>query len=165
MATGTCAICLREFAQGETFSIGGTEIFHPSCILSRGTEASIGNRRLRQLQAIEIELARKTRENDAASRNMQSASEKLSQLQQTIRDIQNHTRDMDGAITNWQRRHGTAIEELAAEREQTESLRAQIAELRARLANGNLPAQITPAVKETRDDTEIRFSLLELDSD
>ena len=154
----------------------GSEAFHPECV--RNLTHSVANKRQREIQRLEIELERKTRE--AANHERQAVTARIA-AQKAESDVRIAEREADrlrGELRDalHQASHGqTAIDgltdrlaqanaavlrfenELALARRQIQTLQAQA----MTNAKDQLPAG--DQAKDGRDPAEIRASLLELD--
>lgn len=156
-----CAICNGPITKtGEKFVLAGTEAFHDRCAVSRGTHTSIGNRRLQQLVELEREVAQLKREHNAISRGMEGAN---TVLRQQVADSQQETRNAEGNAQSWRRRYEEARGELEQQTTSAAALRTEVTRLTALARQQPAPAATTSKPADTRDDTEIRFSLLDLD--
>jgi len=165
-----CAICLRDIPRGVRFVLAGTEVFHPACVKQRGLGASIGTQ-------TKLELARTAARERENAELMQSAADDLSNATDRLRKANEEIRllssvksqqsvDLENlrAIERSLRRNNEDLRR-DLERAQVERDQAQ-RELAVARQYGPEPKSAEPAERErARDDTEIRFSLLELDSD
>jgi hypothetical protein len=155
MATGQCAICMQELTR--PFVIAGTEVFHAECAAQQGTHTSIGNRRHQQLVLMESNHATVKRSYEDIGTQLRVLKDKVGK--ESERMIQ-RIEDTEATANSWRRRYELArtdVERITAERDQ---MRAEI-----EAARRAAPIPATPESKpaDTRDATEIRFSLLETD--
>lgn len=158
----SCAACLSPIDQGDKFVLSGTEVFHRRC--AGNIDRSIGQRQKQEIIRLRAEVARERA--DAAKFKIDAQEEK-----NTAERFIDRLHQSEGA-------HSSTARQLEAERVQNRALsaarsqaqreldtaraeiqRLQIAALER--ATSAIPEPVKP--KDTRDDTEIRFSLLELD--
>lgn len=165
----TCATCLKPIVEREKFVLAGTEVFHARCALATGTTQSVKAK----LDQTIVELTRETamlRVQLAASRRDAEKAVEISGR------IANERDKADAAERSWRRR----LDDARAERDrfayERDKALEDLAVIRQRLGSAPLVTQpptsvpATPVAaatpepaKDERDDTEIRFSLLELD--
>jgi hypothetical protein len=157
-----CAICLNPVTKGMKFVLAGTEVFHDECAAFRGTHTSIGNRRHKQLVELEGQNAAIRRDHEQIGTTLRILKEKVvKEMDLYVQRLE----DSESNVNSWRRRFELArtdLERMTVERDQA---RRELAIMRQ-----YPPAQAATATpeqkpKDARDDTEIRFSLLEIDSD
>lgn len=154
-----CAICMGPITRGMKFVLSGTEVFHPECAAQRGTHNSIGNQRRQQLVELEERVRVMGAKTNQAADVVETTRKRLVALDdQNERLMQDFARAQANE-RSWRRRYDEAIVE------RDRALR-ELAVAR-QYAQQQPAALVTPESKprDTRDDTEIRFSLLEIDSD
>ena len=170
---GSCAVCLQPIATGDKFLVAGTEVFHRACAQTRGTQPSIGNRRHARL----VELEGQVRQQDLEIRRLQAhlgdLAHKESGLLRLVADLRALRDEYKSQRDLARRDRDTAAENRDIARRERNDLAGQLAtltgELAALRALGPAPVsasqtQADPAPADTgKDDTEQRFSLLELD--
>lgn len=153
-----CAICLLPIERGGKFVLAGTEVFHDLCAAQKGTHTSVGNQRRQRLSYLEAAYAEHRR-------NLEEQQTTLRVLKDKVNEEMEHqvaaTRDMEASANSWRRRYENArldVDRLTVERD-----RAMRELAVARQAGVTTTPESKPT--DTRDATEIRFSLLEIDSD
>ena len=157
-----CAICAEPIVKGMKFVLAGTEVFHDRCAAFRGTHTSIGNTRHQHLVDLEAKNAAFWRQQDELQTQLRVLKDKV--VKETERLVQ-RIEDADANTNSWRRRYEltrTDLERTEVERDQA---RRELAVARQYgLPPASAPAT-TPEQKpaDTRDATEIRFSLLDLD--
>lgn len=162
MANATCALCLRAIVTGEKFVIAETEVFHDWCAKTTGTHTSIGNQKRQRIATLE--------------HNNRQLMNSVSEAQTTLRVLKDRVEEeMKRAIEaaedqkqiaeSWKRRYEQARADMFAVSAERDRLRTELAAANQRVAVAPPPQQQAPQPADTRDSTEIRFSLLEIDSD
>jgi septal ring factor EnvC (AmiA/AmiB activator) len=167
-----CAGCQQSLAKGEPFVLAGTEVLHKRCApLVAAGQTALQRARAHHRAAHQDVIAAR---NDASQfrRDRDEARDLAAKLQRVVDEqavtIESRNRRLSSdrvtidalrAESDRLRRRGNELEQQLAleERERRELLR----EIAAR-QNVPSPATVTPE-RDTRDGTEIRFSLLELD--
>lgn len=153
-----CAICAEPIVKGTKFVLAGTEVFHDRCAAFRGTHTSIGNRRHQQLVDLEAQTAGFRRQYEETQTQLRVIKERVTKEME--RAIQ-RAEDAETNLNSWRRRYELTradLERMEVERDQA---RRELAVAR----QYGVPAPAAPEQKpaDTRDATEIRFSLLDLD--
>lgn len=149
METPKCAICLLPLRGRGNFVIVGTEVVHRAC----ATTGSItqGWKTRQALADAMLDVAKNT-----------VALEELVTCVQAARDeaaTQRHRADaLDGSVRALQRQVDAGVRVAAALRKQLEERESAIP-----LPVIDQPAQVINTAQPSMDDTEKRFSLLELD--
>ena len=153
-----CAICAEPIVKGVKFVLAGTEVFHDRCAAFRGTHTSIGNRRHQQLVDLEAKVAAFWRQQDELQTQLRVLKDKV--VKETERLVQ-RIEDADANTNSWRRRYEAARADLERAEVERDQARRELAVAR----QYGMPAATTPEPKpaDTRDATEIRFSLLETD--
>jgi chromosome segregation ATPase len=157
-----CAICLQPIGNKEQFVLAGTEVFHPSCAGQRGIHVSVRNRQREQLAALEEQL----RGTKAAALNLEPRIRRLeSEIHSARQSHEAMSANLQQALNNeasWRRRYEEVRDERARFEVERDAARRELALMRQ--LGYQLPeptGKVTP--EDTRDATEIRFSLLDLD--
>jgi hypothetical protein len=161
---GVCAACLISLGNGEKFVLMGTEVVHPGCV-GRQTERTKLLMRLneetRRAGNLAIEERRQREMAVAADREHLRVSAELREVKETMRR-RFHLEDEYRA-----QRDNARAERDRAFALRDEALRAAEAARREAALHQTLgpapAAPATPEVKDERDPSEIRFSLLDLD--
>jgi len=155
-----CAACEQPITRRHEFVLNGTECFHRACVNQFHRARSI--RQQRELNAAN---ARAMEERDAVERargEIRDLEQRLERAQQELR--KSEQRSHQAALS------ASILQQVAMEHEDTiGALRRELAGLRAvavirdvRVAPA-APIEESSTEKDTRDATEIRFSLLEID--
>lgn len=150
-----CASCLQPIVQGQRFAFSGTEVFHRECA-AQGTTESVGNRQRRQLASLE---QRQQQVKSTIERQKAALEEKDRVIAQRNQRIHQLTDDIELAqtakvlLTEQVTELGQQVQQLTRERDKA----------REDLALAQLPPPAPKGPPDHRDDTEIRFSLLEID--
>jgi hypothetical protein len=152
LPTPTCAACLQPLNGRGNFVIVGTEVVHKEC--ARQGRETRGARLLRELAASELREQHASRAADSALRVGDGAVARIQSMEATLRRTSSSL-----AIALGER--DQAQQALATARAELDALRRVPA-----LTPASTPApeiSVTPDAETVRDDTEVRFSLLELD--
>jgi hypothetical protein len=167
-----CAACEQPIEKGERFVLAGSEVFHKTkeCV------SRIAASRYVRMRKEATRLARQNHLLEAENRRNADAMKGAHRRIEAIRA------DLDGSVEAMKRQLRTAERERAealsremAARQECEMLRQvhgnTVAEIRrlqgllqeATAKPATAPAPAAPDVRDTRDDAQVRFSLLELD--
>ena len=150
-----CAYCLGVLTTGEPFLFAGTEVFHRECVKEHGTTESVGNKQRRQLAQLEQRQAQTQTTINRLEAAVAERDRTLATRTQQVQQLRDELDDANLARTVM----AEQIQELVRERTQLTSERDKA---RQDLALAQLPPA-RPKMHDPRDDTEIRFSLLEID--
>lgn len=172
--TGSCAACEVPFAKGERFVLQGTEAFHRRCI-PQAQRSVLTRTRLELVRekhradSLHADRARIMRINDDLGdtnrkrlADMEGLSERVDEIAAVMKrqtEAMTRQRETIDRLTSTNTTLRAANDVLRGERD---ALRAQLIQQ----ATAALPQPSDPpatTAKDTRDDTEVRFSLLELD--
>lgn len=173
----TCAGCLKDIPTGEKFVLWGTEVFHRREACVQKIRDSIGTRHKLEIQMLRTELAQREQQVRDAQRDLRELQKNDREADQMITNARVQVAELEKRVRSWEasmRRDKQHLAQLESDnqnlmserrvlRDNLEAARAEIARLQVealKRATDDLP---TPEVKDTRDDTEIRFSLLEID--
>jgi hypothetical protein len=173
MSNATCAGCEEPIATGEPFMLWGTEVFHKDRACLRLVRQSVGTRQklaIAKLKQEQLEIDKRAHARDVKLHELEA--EVVTQRENLRVEKQAKERAMALADDLSKRNEQIAERNIAARQH-----RVRAAELEKQLADAK--AEITklknealrratddlPVAKkdDTRDATEIRFSLLELD--
>jgi hypothetical protein len=172
----TCAACLRPIIKGgHPFVLSGTEVFHRAC--AQSIERSIATKQkleIQRLKSAELESRREAAnarietqvaQNNAreSEQNTQRAMDQLAVERELRRAAEAQRRAADRATERAAQARREVEDDLTSVRGQLTAARNEILRLQneaIRNATDQLPV---PPVADSRDATEIRFSLLELD--
>ena len=167
----TCAACLEPLGGGEKFVLAGTEVFHREC--AKDIASSIGHRQKQEIVRLRGLLDRATADAEMATQRAQNfegesrrALSDNRHLQLDLARSETNTRTLRHSVDRARDERDAAIEETRSLSVAVERQRRELA-LHAAMGPVPAPATATPdskAATDTRDDTEIRFSLLEIDS-
>lgn len=169
----TCAACLGPIAKGERFVLSRTEVFHARCVtaIARSMRAKLEQEVIRlghDVSQLADDQRRLTETANAASRRADSVSRLLErEREEGAAKFRASERAKDAAIRDRDISRARA-DQLETERD---AARRELAVMR-QYGTATTPAPAaTPApaptavepAKDQRDDSEIRFSLLEID--
>lgn len=176
-----CAGCLRELGT-EPRVVADTEVFHRGCVQLVGK--SLSNRLRHKVVALQQENARLTADAsgaaqlrvriDDANRDARNIAAERDRLQRELRDLRTATATAQNSGAYWEDRCQRLEREKESLMGQLEAARRELAlhqTIQGKQATTGTAATIetAPSPKgpdgKSLDDTEVRFSLLELDSD
>lgn len=159
-----CAICLGPVVKGMKFILAGTEVFHDGCAAQHGTHLSIGSKQAKTITDLQFDLS------EARSR-YRRRDESVREATQLLSDTKIKLREIGDAAAMWKRRYeemvgryNDAAADIAAVTQERDRARRDYVELQQRQVAAP-PESKAPETRDTRDATEIRYSLLELDID
>lgn len=137
---------------GSPFVLAGTEVFHTVCATTQGTHNSIAARQGKAIAELRIH-------NENISTDLRIIKNRV---QDEMKRAHDALEDAQEAEASWRRRYQEARNEWSVMQAEVQRLRRELEEARALRVDANTPVLPAP---DTRDATEIRFSLLELDGD
>lgn len=161
----TCAVCLTPIMKPEKFVLSGTEVFHARCVVAYGTTNSVVNKQRQQAADLRAQIERLRYE---LEHEKQRADHERTVAQRIAGERERMGNDLGVALSD-ARSWRVRMEE--ARRERDEAVAARDASRREALLHQTIQGTpVAPAVaatpepvKDERDSTEVRFSLLELD--
>ncbi len=171
----TCAGCLRDIPKGDPFVLWGTEVFHRRCAKRIATSA--GTKQKLEIQRLKTELEHAAIEARDARADYRNLEDTTAERLRRVAALETRMGSLDASVEAYKNRlardhannvrleeaNSALITERRVLRDEIAAARADIARLQTAAlarATDDLPA---PVAKDTRDDTEIRFSLLEID--
>lgn len=143
----TCAICQQPIIARNDVRVSGTEVMHRACAMS-GQE-TVGSRQSREIADLRVALATAR----------EGARQQLIFHQKQVHRAERAEREIAEAIAD---RDAARAAEAAADRLVTQALRERD-EARTQLAQRTQALDVSPSSEDSRDATEIRFSLLDMD--
>lgn len=146
----TCAICLQPIVEGR-FRLVETEVVHRQCALAGGETQ--GQRMRKQIAALTAQQAVLQRE----------AADKIYDAQQSLRTVNERVRRLSAEISERSADNLTLTLTVGAHQATIADLRQQVADRDRRLATAPPTSTTRAEEQDTRDATEVRFSLLEFD--
>lgn len=154
--SASCAICLAPIPTGTKFVITGSEVVHPACARSG---------RVTQVWLLRRELARAVEQSErsatTAARAVETTTRATAEAVQLRADLAEMRRTLKRTATEGKRARDQVLKEQALREADRQAHADELEELRR---SSGLPApRPSPQSTTMRDDTEIRFSLLELD--
>lgn len=177
MSAATCAACGGVIGKGERFVLAGTEVFHRNAACVRDIARSALTRAKAETLQVREQLARVEREALSLRRELADTKLELQGMEtewDATRKLLNRAEnarvgerqrvtEQARLVENADRQLDAIRGQLRQSQNELATARAEIARLQSdalRRATDDLPV---PAEKDTRDATEIRFSLLEID--
>jgi len=166
-----CAGCLQPIEKGQPFVLSGTEVFHRTVRCQRLIAKSVLTRLRTELVQAKAEALENRRQAANARIDKQNLEAEVTQAHQA-RDRARAVGDSWIAQYRSARDHGNQLQsdnaaltsERAQLRNELAAARAEIAQLKdAALRRATQDIVVQQETNDTRDDTEIRFSLLEID--
>ena len=173
----TCAGCESPISRGEKFVLAGTEVFHRLCAEAGAIENSVLTRTRKKIVQLTKHVANAAANADRAIRNTEAAMESCRTYEKALR----RTEELRDAATLESRNRQEGDRQLLVEaRQRIMQLEQQLREsqrggerattsfMSARQSGATTTdsAAVLPpteVAKDDRDDSEIRFSLLEID--